>query len=284
MEQTHGGHGYTQPYQPLYPKPEQQAGYAHTEPYAHAEQSQQKSRRLGTWAVAALASLVTAVVIGAALGGGLGSALSNCENEKRYGLNLNSRAGRREIKLANILCSALSANAGSSPSTTTITLSTTITQTSAGLTAVATTTTAFIPTSPTDIPLLSFTCSNNTVSESQLYSGSFKEHCGVDFGSNYTSSKTDSAGTNLRYFDIVGIIVYTLSDCYQACLNLNTRSDRVNLDSSGYCRGVTFNAELAAAVDNVGASCWLKNGTPADVSLYSVNLKNTFLSAELVGA
>ena len=45
-----------------------------------------------------------------------------------------------------------------------------------------------------------------------------------------------------------------------------------------------FNAELAGTVSNIGASCFIKNGTPADIGLFSVDLDNNFLSAELVGA
>ena len=178
--------------------------------------------------------------------------------------------------------SALSANSGPSRSTETTTVSstvtTTVTEASGGATVTPTT---YIPASPTDVPSLPLNCQNDTVSENTFYQGTFQEHCGVDFGGSGPSATKDAAGNTLPYSDIIGIIVYSLSDCYQACLNLNNKNGPTVADGSMLCRGVTFNSELASAVNNVGASCWLKNGTPVDIGSYPIDLRNTYLSAAL---
>lgn len=53
----------------------------------HAEVAQEKgyprSLGRGTWTFVAIVALVSAVVVGGAIGGGLGATLASCENDKK---------------------------------------------------------------------------------------------------------------------------------------------------------------------------------------------------------
>ncbi|KAJ9616369.1 hypothetical protein H2200_000087 [Cladophialophora chaetospira] len=238
--------------------PEPKPAYVDTSPMP------QTSRGQGKWSVAALASLLTAVVVGAALGGGLGSTLINCRNEK---------------------C-ALSDNSGSDASLSTLTVTgtttTTTTEASAAATNTATPSAVLIPAAPTNVPLLDLLCINGSVSETAHRTATFLEHCGIDFGSNHVSTTKDDSGTALSMVDILGIIAYSPSDCYQACLTLDDYHANTRGDSSTHCRSIVFNAKLADSAERNGANCWIKNGTPSDIGALTQYSDKTFLSAELV--
>ena len=180
--------------------------------------------------------------------------------------------------------SALSANSGSVTSTVTATV--TGASASSNATSSATPTTAYTPSAPTDVLLLSLNCQNDTIQESTFHKGTFQQYCGIDFGSGAISTTKDSNGKALVYVDLLGIIEYTLSDCLQACLNMNVNNDLYNRDSSMYCRSILFNSQLRNSVQNVGANCWIKNGTPADINPISfpVDLSDTYLSASLISS
>lgn len=54
---------------------------------------------------------------------------------------------------------------------------------------------------------------------------------------------------------ILSIIVYTLHDCLQACVSFNHYADADN------CTAASFYANLAVAIPNNEANCFLRTGT-----------------------
>jgi len=91
-------------------------------------------------------------------------------------------------------------------------------------------------------------------------------------------------GNAPRYYDMLGLIAYTLSDCFQACLSMNGRIALYDRETWMYCRSIYFSAQLSSLVDRTGANCWIKNGTPSDISSssFTIDLSGTYLSAAFI--
>jgi hypothetical protein len=167
------------------------------------------------------------------------------------------------------LLSALSANSGSNTVTGTAdrpsscpVIAATLTTTSSGTTATALAV-DYAPADQSHIYNLSLDCTDGQIiKNSGRYKNNYVTYCGVDF-SNHVVSSLD----NLLLIDILGITAYTLGDCLQACSNLNAYNEDFARPSMTYCRSVVFNADLHDSITSVGANCWMKNGTPANIDI-----------------
>ena len=65
---------------------------------------------------------------------------------------------------------------------------------------------------------------------------------------------TIQCGLDIYGGDIVGIIVYSLYDCINACSSMNSFNETE-------CKAVTFSSIMANAVNVNHANCWLKDNT-----------------------
>jgi hypothetical protein len=59
--------------------------------------------------------------------------------------------------------------------------------------------------------------------------------------------------SDILYNDMLGLIAYTLSDCFQACLSMNSRNALYNRETSMYCRSIYFS-------DLIKVRAWSPNG------------------------
>ena len=67
----------------------------------------------------------------------------------------------------------------------------------------------------------------------------------------------------------------------QPCLQLNYWSNLLQRPAAEWCRALHFSAELARALAQNGANCWLINGTPAAAGSFAVGDRGTGMSAVL---
>ena len=241
-------------------------------------------RRVGRWTLSGLAALLTAMVVGGAIGGGLGSSLKTCRDQKRYVLPSNIRwieTGADKTPSFSHLSSNSSLDSHSVISTITITSDSTPPHSVSSGMAIPTPVAQYLPPSPSDVASVSFNCQDGIVPESTHFSADFHVYCGTDFGTGLASTTKDSGGNTLNYIDILGVIAYSTSLCMQACLELNNWGESLDRPSADYCRAIHFSAELSSAVGQLGANCWLKNGTPADAGSVPVGDTSTGLSATL---
>lgn len=95
--------------------------------------------------------------------------------------------------------------------------------------------------------MTSFTTNNLTPNQN------FNVACGVDY---YNSIAAEQGGV---VADIIGILAYSAQDCMEACSYLNQVNGQRGLGTS--CWGITFNQDMSRSYANLGANCWLKNGT-----------------------
>ena len=126
---------------------------------------------------------------------------------------------------------------------------------------------------------LSLDCTDGQiVKDNGKYQNTYVTYCGVDF-SNHVVSSLDQ----LLLVDILGITAYTLGDCLQACSDLNAYNEGLSRLSIMYCRSVLFGTDIRSLIASVGANCWIKNGTLANINSFLEALAGSilYLSAAL---
>jgi len=210
-----------------------------TPKHSRAQPFQARDRReinplgLGSTMFAALVALLTAIVVGAAVGGGLGRVLASC---RANSLNLNSS-------------SIPSCTVNPMSSSTTVSTLATTSQTSqllSNYTVPAVNTIDSLYSGCPDI--------NDQTYQTSLFQ-TFTITCGVDFRAGLAA---DDGGV---ITDIIGAIMYTLGDCIEACSGFNQQTQRYGRTES--CKSVSWSWDLKNATETLVGNCWLKNTTLA---------------------
>ncbi|KAL2694734.1 hypothetical protein Neosp_001320 [[Neocosmospora] mangrovei] len=204
---------------------------AQDHPYPYPGQLQQKPKGpFGTTFLTfgILVTAITAIIVGGALGGGLGAALANCQN--------------------------------SDSSVETLTQTSTCPTPTAEADAAATETNnngTYLPKLYTDVKNLTIDCETKGFKKYFTTPGGsrFKWYCGVDARKSATNS--------IR--DIGVVIAYTIEDCASACAQMRNAPTSAGEDPVGYpCKAVVFDRGMANAVEKYNGNCWLKSDKKAD--------------------
>lgn len=244
-------------------KPENNYHYSgHDQATASPQQSPKGKKMLfglGILGWSALLVTLTAIIVGAAVGGGVGSALSSCNSDKS---DLNN-------KLAS--CSAPTGNTTGSDgapsvSVALVTATVTISSSSTSGTAVV---------APVDLSNFTVvypaTVSNIFTGCPALDKQSYTSTRGDDYtiycdtDSGYGSASLEDPSLTLQVF--AGFLSYTLDDCMEACSAFNAFSARNNVPEM-QCRSITFNHKMSQSIQNNGyVNCWVKNATVSESSL-----------------
>jgi hypothetical protein len=180
-----------------------------------------------------LVALATLVVVGAALGGGLGGALAS------------ERSKNNVVTATRTTITANSATASPAP---------TATPTTGRFTNLT------IP-APSDVDTLFLDCPNlNSTAYSATDNDHFTFTCGVAYPGGFSAYSGGTIAT------LAGLIAYTPQDCAVACSKFNYYS--AFYGNGTVCAAMTFNSELSTAFATYGANCWLFNttGPPQDSS------------------
>ncbi|KAI9722683.1 MAG: hypothetical protein M1812_001614 [Candelaria pacifica] len=183
-----------------------------------------------------LALALGAVIIIAAVGGGVGGSLAAKRSSSKP-TPLPSQSGTQATTVT-VLPARLD-----TPSTTT----------TSQATAAATGLLDYTPPGASNVTTLALDCNtlNNTISRVQVpgIDASFEVRCSND---QRGGSPANDAGT---IKDILPLTMYTLQDCMLACVSWNSISGKIN------CRGVTFGLEMSAQWRRNHSNCWFKNAT-----------------------
>ena len=192
-----------------------------------------------------LVALTTAIIVGAAVGGGVGS-LAASRKSSTYVVFLPgvNRALRPWVNLSQTTGVAFS----TITATSTVTLSSSATSSSSPA---PSSLVNFTVTDPSAIASLGTKCPELDL---QIFTaaagGSYKILCGVGY------SATNGPGPNgFALYDYTGIVAYTLDACIEACSKMNGYSAAANR-TDGHCSAVTFVTALAKWYDNSQANCW----------------------------
>jgi len=184
---------------------------------------------------------LTALIVGAAVGGGVGGSLSHC---------------RKDLKNASTSLSNLPV--------TTIPLNSTSNSTAAASNTNGLLENVTFP-AYTQVDLIKSLCPhlNNEANDITTRRGDkFRFSCGFDIASGFKTQSGDVVA------DIIGIISYSLSDCLEACSEYTYR--HTEWITGKKCTGVAFGFDMKNDTTANHGNCWLKNGTVATgTQLYS---------------
>jgi hypothetical protein len=186
-----------------------------------------------------LVALATLIVVGAAVGGGLGSALANRINRQ---------------------------NAAQGPSTVTKTITASSSPTSS-----SSLYNNFAPPDPTNVVSLATVCPEQN---NQQYTTKRSEIFTYSCGEYFVGGDPASGGGLLATY--TGFVAYTVEDCIEACSNMNGYTQ--SLGTGPLCRAITFQPLLNQSyMANIGSNCWLFNSTGttgADVTCINAVLQS----------
>jgi hypothetical protein len=182
----------------------------------------------------ALVALVTLIVVGAALGGGLGSGLATA---RRHGAS----------PLPASVCPSLTSSLSTTSTTTT----------SSSSTASLTVYNNYTVPDPSIINTLTLTCQNGSIYQTlqqalslTLYrEQTFQYLCNRGYKGD---TAADGRGTLKT---LASFVSYTVENCIEACSNMNGWA------SETVCRAISFATNLAEDYENWGTNCWLFNDT-----------------------
>ena len=214
--------------------------------------------RIAGWSVLLVA--LTALIVGAAVRGGVGSALASCNSEKS---NLNEELASCSVPTGNT-----AGGSGGAPSVSVALATATVTvsaSTASGTTVVAPIDlTNFTVTSPTTVTDAFTGCPGlNTQRYTSVQGDVYTVYCATDSG--FGSPTLEDPDLTLQVF--AGLLSYTLNDCMEACSAFNAFSARNNVPEM-VCRSITFNHKMSQSiVNNDFVTCWFKNGTLAESDL-----------------
>ncbi|KAJ4315916.1 hypothetical protein N0V84_008123 [Fusarium piperis] len=200
---------------------------------AQAQQGQKAQNipfGLGVWTFAALVALLSAIVVGAGVGGGLGAALANCKSDD----NCPAATAAPVQTSAPTECPTPETNNTSADNDTT----------------------PYVPRPANEVNLVELNCPKD-----KSQSSSFKSSKGYDFkwwcGVNAPAGGPAEEGGIIS--DVSPLIAYTLQDCLNACSAMIEKDE--NEGSGVKCRSVVFGKRMSDEVGRWGVNCWLKNGT-----------------------
>ncbi|KAI3318495.1 hypothetical protein HD806DRAFT_526223 [Xylariaceae sp. AK1471] len=220
--------------QPLSPG-KQAALLWHTPTQADGAPSRGERVKSRNWVIiVTIVIAVTAIVVGAAIGGGLGASLASCKRD----LGAAQSSGNVSIGATVTL---------RDPPSTTINSA-----------AFETTTSGLLVNYEVKPPLnvfnLSLDCDDLSASQQVTpLNEFFLVYCDVDLTSG---PRTDKSGNDVILADIISIISYSMADCLEACSQYNRWSQQWDVDNE--CGSVTFAVQMA---ENAYGNCWLKNST-----------------------
>ncbi|KAH7017996.1 uncharacterized protein B0I36DRAFT_368052 [Microdochium trichocladiopsis] len=220
----------------------------------HENRGRGRQRRSPWLLPAAIAAGLAALVVGAAVGGGLGATLQTCRSDLRAtSTELNALQAYGCTKPDNAV--ATSGNPASPPTPTTSSSEAsvgTFQTTADGLMV------NYVPPGPSTIDSLSVDClALGRQEQSSSANEKFKVHCGVDLG---WGSRTAESGTGtVVVADMVAVMAYDLATCVDACSSYNTFAARFKTGDE--CKAVSFRWDMAEAYARNGVNCWLKNAT-----------------------
>ena len=235
------------------------------EPFTQSRASERTNRNpwgLRPLAFGLLVGIITAVVVGAAVGGGVaGNSTSHKESwyvdlEKK---SYSPRFPDDEHSSPSSNSSAITLTVTASATTASASPSTALTNYSAPVPSAVSS--LFL-----DCPALNSQSYTNT-----LFGDKYTQFCGQDF----TGGLAAKGGGVIA--DLVGIIACSVSDCMDACSNVNNLANRWN--DGIQCQAMSFSIDLQRASEGLGANCWLKNATIASGT--QGNVDDLALSATL---
>ena len=247
-----------------YTKPEHNYGSSYEQPPNHQSPNEQtpipqsassKGKKalfgLGIIGWSVLLVALTAIIVGAAVGGGVGSALSSCNSDKS---SLNNQ-------LASCSTPSESTSTGSSESPSVsvsiVTATVTLSSSPASGTSVVTPIdlSNFTVVDPATIADIYTGCPGlDKTTYTSTRGDDYTIHC--DTNSGYGSPTLEDPNLTLQVF--AGFVSYSLDDCMEACSAFNAFSNRNNLPEMR-CRSITFDHKLSTAIaTNQYVNCWIK--------------------------
>jgi hypothetical protein len=208
---------------------------------------------LSVVAYTAIIITVVAVILGAALGGAIGAVASN-KDDCSYvcgpssWLFVKDHMTDHARRLSSVNGTLVPDSGSQAIATTTVFSTVTASSTS---------------TSP---PLGSSTLVSNyaPLLPSQVYTAALNCTSGATVITGDGSQFQTNCNTNYAGNDMLQFVAYSLDDCLGACTNLN----KISASNTVPCKGVLFNANVAACVSQGGGNCWLKSameGAAADI-------------------
>ncbi|KAI0535575.1 hypothetical protein GGR58DRAFT_529326 [Xylaria digitata] len=189
----------------------------------------------------AIAIILTAIIIGATLGGGLGTSLSKCQSN---------------LRMTPVIPNHPSVTAGPSSTTTSPEFTTTslvlFPATTGGLLV------NYTVAPSTEIWDLAVDCTDlsSTFQESQ-YRDMFSVHCYTEWGNG---NRKDIAKNDVIIGDVMSLIAYSMVDCLQACSVYTSTSQTAGIASS--CESAVWINDMAH-YQHYHGNCFLKNSTVA---------------------
>ncbi|KAI1266646.1 hypothetical protein F5Y18DRAFT_362588 [Xylariaceae sp. FL1019] len=210
-------------------------------PEEHAMNVNQPSRKSWSrWPFVA-AVIAAAVIVGAAIGGGVGSKLSSCEADLRRYQSVSETASFLSSQSTTPTFTESVSTTSSAPALET-------TAVDGGLI------TNYVAALPNNVYSLGDNCSDlATTTQTTSSQTKFSVYCNVDFGSG---SRTGGDGSNITLSDLICLTSYSMQDCLNACGDYSYRASKSGRDD--FCGSVTYSIYMSKlATDN----CCLKNST-----------------------
>ncbi|TGJ85793.1 hypothetical protein E0Z10_g3013 [Xylaria hypoxylon] len=202
--------------------------------------SYQEERSWRNWArIVTITVAATAVIVGGAVGGGLGASLANCRQ------NLGASLSSCENDLSQCENAPLTATKDPPFATTS---SAAFETTTGGLLV------NYTIEPPSKVFNVSVDCdalaASIQVTQAQE---KFLVYCGVDFG---TGDRINRDGDDVVLADIARFTSYSMQDCLEACSQYTYKSQLWGVNNA--CGSVNFQVLIAK---NPTGNCWLKNST-----------------------
>ncbi|KAI1821977.1 hypothetical protein F4861DRAFT_516589 [Xylaria intraflava] len=200
----------------------------------HPPITKREKKRLVT--IIAVWVAATAIIVGASIGGSLGSTVSD--------LAVQLSSCQKDLSICRQSTSPSQLPETSDPSPTTSS-------------APAQTTTAgrllnYVVEPPSKIYNLGENCDDLLQQMNASKGSDFQLYCDLDLG---RGTGKDVHGNPVISIDMVSITAYTLNDCMKACTGIASSSKH----SDSACRAVTFRLDMYNFPN--GGNCWLKNST-----------------------
>ncbi|GAW20879.1 hypothetical protein ANO14919_103910 [Xylariales sp. No.14919] len=208
-----------------------------------------KERKRGPIVIAAFI-LAAIIVSGAAVGGGLGASLSNCQNDLSRYQSATPAPSQQSLLSACPSSTTIQSTPGITNSRDTTTSPTSFSTTSGGLLV------DYTVAPSTEIWDLAVDCAAlSSTFQTSLYGDKFSVYCRRDWG---YGSRKDAANNEVIVGDVMNVIAYSMADCLQACSVYTAVSRTAGIDSS--CSSVVWINDMAH-YNHFHGNCLLKNTT-----------------------
>ncbi|KAI0150227.1 hypothetical protein GGR57DRAFT_200978 [Xylariaceae sp. FL1272] len=229
----------------------------------NANQYQPPKKSWPWWPLVASVT-VAVLIVGGAVGGGVGSKLSSCEADLR-----------RHQAVSEAVTSTISQSTSLQSTTPTSTDSVSTTSSAPALeTTDGGLITNYVAELPSNVYSLADNCTELAATTQTTSSGKtkFSLYCDVDFG---TGRRKDGDGNNITLSDLICLSSYSMQDCLNACGDYTYRSSKSGRDA--VCGSVTYSIFMSTSATN---NCCLKNSTVTHTE--GSGYKNGCISAILI--